>query len=55
MMSAYEGYKVRAIECECEAELNRFINEIADDERINARQYEVLRHLAIKATYENNL
>ena len=54
-MSVYEGYKVRAIECEREVELNSLINEIADDERISDRQYEMLRHLAIKATYENNL
>lgn len=54
-MSAYEGYKVRAIECEEEAELNNLINEIANDERITARQYGMLRHLAIKAFYENNL
>ena len=54
-MSAYEGYKAMAIECENSDECNAFVRMIADDERISDRQYEMLRYLAIKATYENNL
>ena len=54
-MAAYEGYKVLAIELESENELDRFIEAIASDERISARQYEMLRYLAIKAVYEYNV
>ena len=54
-MNAYEGYKVRAIELETNAALDLFIDEIASDERISARQYTTLRYLAIKAVYEADI
>lgn len=54
-MSAYEGYKALALECETATDCNNLIKTIADDERISARQYEMLRYLAIKTTYENSL
>ena len=36
-----------------ENELNQFLNTIADDETITARQYQYLRYFAIKRFYEN--
>lgn len=36
-----------------EKELDEFINTIAEDEKLNARQYLYLRHAAIQRFYEN--
>lgn len=36
-----------------ENELNSFLYQISDDETLNARQYQYLRHFAINRFYEN--
>ena len=36
-----------------EKELDEFLNTIADDEKLSARNYCHLRHLAIQRFYEN--
>ena len=34
-------------------ELDEFLNTIADDEKLSARKYQYLRHVAIQRFYEN--
>ena len=36
-----------------EKELDAFLNTIADDEKLSAKKYQDLRHLAIQRFYEN--
>ena len=48
----YETYKILANSCTSYEEADQLIKTIADDERISARQYCNLRHIAIESAYE---
>lgn len=53
-MKIMENYKEQiAMGFISEKELGEFLNTISEDERLNARQYCYLRHLAINRFYEN--
>lgn len=51
----YENYKNLANSCANYEEADQLIKTIADDERISAKQYCNLRHIAIKSAYEAQL
>ena len=51
----YENYQSLANSCTSYEEADQLIKTIADDERISARQYCNLRHIAIKSAYEAQL
>ena len=48
----YENYKSLANSCTSYEEADQLIKAIEDDERISARQYYDLRHIAIESAYE---
>lgn len=51
----YKNYKNLANSCASYEEADQLIKTIADDERISAKQYYNLRHIAIKSAYEAQL
>lgn len=53
-MKIMENYKDQiAMGFTNEKELNEFLNTIAEDEKLSARNYYNLRHFAIQRFYEN--
>ena len=48
----YENYKNLANSCTSYEEADQLIKTIEDDERISAKQYYALRHIAITSAYE---